>query len=94
MELTVLELIKLVHDNYTHIQQLETLGSIVPEEYHVIVKTTQNSHYDYKIYTHKKYQDPENHIDKVLERLYPGKYDIKSYKDMWYDLWHANKFGK
>lgn len=68
MNKQILELIAIVHDNYEHIQQLETLGNMLkdkyPEEYEVC-RTTQNSHYDYKLYT-RDFQDHTKHINNQL----------------------------
>lgn len=66
----ILNLIKVVHENYSHIQDLETLGNILKEAGKLqeaeVVFTTQNSHYDYHLYT-MEYQNPLNHIDVILD---------------------------
>lgn len=83
-----LTLIQVVHNNMTHIEDLEILGNMFkdmvesdyskqyPSEYrlnqaqidqlHIICKTTQNSHYEYGLYTDPIYQDPNNHVDYQL----------------------------
>ena len=71
MNTKILELIKVVNDNYNHIEQLETLGTLLntfeyKDEY-TILKTTHNSHYAYKLFGHKKYQNPLNHIDCYID---------------------------
>lgn len=76
-----LELIKVVNDHYDHISQLEALEKILsfvqPHVYlsqeqidklAVIAATTHNSHYDYKLYTLARFQNPENHIDMQLAK--------------------------
>ena len=90
-----LNLIKVVHDNYSHIQDLETLGEMYrdmketeyskkyPSKYslnqfeidklHIICKTTQNSHYEYRLYLSPELQNPNNHIDVVVEELRTAK---------------------
>lgn len=84
-----LKLIQVVHNNYSHIQDLETLSDMFkdmkesdysksyPNEYqlnqsqidelNIICKTTQNTHYNYGLFTDKIYQDPNNHIDNVIK---------------------------
>jgi hypothetical protein len=86
-----LNLIKIVHDNYSHIQDLEILGEMYrdmeeteyskqyPSEYqltqfqidklYVICKTTQNSHYGFGLFLSPEFQDSNNHIDIILEKL-------------------------
>jgi len=69
MDKKILELIAIVHDNYEHIQQLETLATLLEDKYPqeaIVAKTTQNSHYGYTMYTSKELQNPNNHIDKHI----------------------------
>ena len=83
-----LQLIKVVHDNYSHIKDLEILGKMFnqmiesdyskkyPNEYsltqsqithlEIICKTTQNSHYEYKLFLSEEFKNPQNHIDNVI----------------------------
>lgn len=75
-----LELIQVVNNNYEHIDQLEKLNQmfdhlqssvwLTEEEINdlaIVSKTTQNSHYEYKLFTSPNYQNPDNHVDKRLE---------------------------
>jgi hypothetical protein len=69
MDTKILKLIKVVNDNYNHIQQLQTLAEVLKEKYpeeHVVTVTTINSHYEYGLFGHKKFQHPENHIDSFF----------------------------
>lgn len=71
MNIHLLELIKVVNDNYNHIVQLEALDNLLnteeTKEEYIVCKTTHNSHYNYRLFGHKKYQDPTNHIDNFIE---------------------------
>jgi len=80
-----LKIIQTVHDNYSHIQELEDLSVIyslaVTPNYEsaftltqkeldflvVVCKTTQNSHYDYRLYTRTEFKNNFNHVDYLLE---------------------------
>ena len=69
MNKNILELIAIVHDNYEHIQQLETLGNLLKDKYPEeaeVAFTTQNSHYNYNLYT-RDYKNPELHVDKLVQ---------------------------
>ena len=70
MNTEILELIKVVNDNYNHIAQLEALCKLLntpeTEDEHIICKTTHNSHYDYKLFTTPKFQHPENYINNFI----------------------------
>ena len=76
MNKKILELIKLVNDNYNHIQQLETLEELLKDNYpdeYIVAKTTHNSHYNYNYLGHRKYQNPFNHIDCFIDKEWLNK---------------------
>ena len=83
-----LQLIQVVHNNMSHIEDLEILGkmfaNMVESEYSkeypsiynltqdqidhlcIVCKTTQNSHYEYNLFTDATFQNPNNHVDAIL----------------------------
>ena len=74
MEKKILELIKLVNERYDHIRQLETLEQILEEtgKYDaelIVLKTTHNSHSEYRYMGLRRYQNPLNHIDQFIDIL-------------------------
>lgn len=82
MNQRVLDLIKIVNDNYQHIQELETLGDLLgkntlifnpatnksesTEQEKIVCRTTHNSHYSYNLWT-KDYKDPKMHINNLCK---------------------------
>lgn len=97
----ILILIKTINDNYSHINELETLEHLLKDhdldnidpkgerlwfgdlnKEYIVAMTTHNSHYDYKLFTDPQFQNPDNHVDKILG---PNTY-VKSYKQMYFDL--------
>jgi hypothetical protein len=87
MNKKILELIAIVHDNYDHVEQLETLISLLEDKYPqeaMVAKTTQNSHYNYLLYTSKEYQNPDNHVDKHI--LMQEYYQVTNRSSMPNDL--------
>jgi len=76
MNTKILELIKVVNDNYNHIQQLETLEELLKNDYpdeYIVAKTTHNAHYDYRYLGHRKFQNPLNHIDCFIDKEWLNK---------------------
>lgn len=73
MNNNILELIYTVYKNYKHVNQLDTLLSLLQkssEDYTdeiVVLKTTINSLYNYGLYGLIRYQNSENHIDTFIE---------------------------
>lgn len=74
-----LQMLQTINNNYKHIVELEPLERLLnytganvwynDEELqllNIIVHTTRNAHYDYKVYTNAMYQDPTNQVDYVL----------------------------
>jgi hypothetical protein len=97
--LKILELIKLVNDNYTHTEQLNTLITLLGSatfydekdlsDYVTIAKTTYNSHYnnnytDLGVYCVEAYNNPDNHVDAVFKREY-----ILQHGEEQYNKWYA-----
>lgn len=80
MNTKILELIAVVDKNFNHIQQLETLSTLLREEKYkdelVVCMTTQNAHYDYRLFGLKALQIPENHIDTFLNQEWLAKKQI------------------
>lgn len=72
MKKNILLLIKCVDESNTHISNLETLEGLLDSwesrDEQIVAKTTHNSHYDYKLFGHRVYQNPENHIDKYVQK--------------------------
>lgn len=86
---TNLKLIKVVFDNYDHIQDFETLTKLYadykedefykdhPSTYRLtkkeaerlvlICETTRNSRYNYTLFKSESRQNPDNHIDRILQ---------------------------
>lgn len=83
-----LVLIKLVEKTYKHIDQLESLGSLYSkieddkeaEKLYIISRTTQNAHYDYKLYTLSMFKDVKNHIDNLVNDDFRI---IEDYEEYW-----------
>ena len=89
-----LQLIKVVHDNYNHIQQMETLSRMfdnlqpsvwLKEEeiklLSIVIETTINSHYDYHYLLAETYTNPENHIDVIYKNKYIAEYGQERYDE-------------
>ncbi len=53
------------------------------DKLYVIAKTTQNSHYDMKLYTQEIFKDNDNTVNNVLKSL--GLNTLTSFKVMYYD---------
>lgn len=74
-----LELVQLVNNNYKHISQFEQLERLIEnvkpsvwlnqeeiDKLEIIAKTTHNANYDYRLFTSKEYQNPNNQVDAIL----------------------------
>ena len=99
----ILLLIKTINDNYSHINELETLEHLLRDhnisktdanserlwfddlsKEYIVAMTTHNSRYDYKLFIDPQFQNPDNHVDKILG---PDTY-VKSYRQMYFNSTH------